>query len=246
MGTWGTALYSDDLAADLRSDFRNLIGMGLSADEAVERLASEYSTSLADHDEAPVFWLAIADTAWRVGRPQARATAEALRVIESGSDLRRWTSSTDRRKRERVLVELESRLKTAPPAVQRIARPFVAANAWSVGEVIAYRLSSGSWTLFRVIGHHSDKGGRHAICEPLDWTGPSLPEPSELPRLTLRDSVSGWHVSQFLVGEPRRKQDVDRFVRIGAHAAPAQRPSNFSVFTFPYFDGQLRDVFGLE
>jgi hypothetical protein len=36
MGTWGTALYSDDLAADLRNDFIDHIGNGLSADEALD------------------------------------------------------------------------------------------------------------------------------------------------------------------------------------------------------------------
>src|SRR5262249_47710628 len=69
VGTWGTALYSDDLASDLRNDFRGLIGQGLSSNEALDRLSSEYSSLLADADSAPVFWLAVADTAWRLGRP---------------------------------------------------------------------------------------------------------------------------------------------------------------------------------
>ncbi len=37
-GNRGTALYSDDLAADLRGEFRDLIGEGLSSTEAVDRL----------------------------------------------------------------------------------------------------------------------------------------------------------------------------------------------------------------
>jgi hypothetical protein len=246
MGTWGTALYSDDLAADLRGDFRDLIGEGLSADETLERLSSEYSSSLADPDEAPVFWLAIADTAWRLGRPQERATKEALRVIETGADLRRWEDAEDRRKREAVLQELAAKLRSTPPPAKRIAKPFIANNAWEVGEVIAYRLASGAWTLFRVIGHHLDKGGRYAICEPLDWTGPAPPDPRQLPRLKLRPSVPPWKVSQFFLGEPRRKQDVVRFVRTGARSAPTQEPGGYFIFILPRLDLRLREIFGLE
>ena len=239
-------MYSDDLAADLRSDFRDLIGQGLSGDEALERLSSQYASSLSDSDEAPVFWLAVADTAWRLGRPQERATAEALRVIETGADLRRWADAKGRSKREAVLQQLSANLRSAPPAVVRVAKRFIARNDWDVGEVLAYQLNSGSWTLFRVIGHHLDKGGRHAICEPLNWTAPTPPDPTQLAHLTVRPSTPPWNVSQFFLGEPRRKKDVIRFVRTGARSAPTQQPDGFMVFVFPHIDRQLRDVFGLE
>lgn len=246
MGTWGTALYSDDLAADIRSDFRDLIGQGLAADDALERLLSEYSCSFNDPDEAAVFWLAVADTAWRLGRPVVRATAEALNVIESGADLRRWEVAKDRRARGLVLDKLAANLRSLPPSAKRVARPLIANNTWKVGEVVAYRLASGAWTLFRVIGHQKDKGGRHSICEPLDWSGPELPVPGELPRLSLRASVDPWTVTQFMLGEPRRKQDAARFVMTGARSTPAQQPHRYMVVVFPHFDRELRDVFGLE
>ena len=35
MGTWGTGLFSDDLAADVRDEFRDLIGEGLTTEAAV-------------------------------------------------------------------------------------------------------------------------------------------------------------------------------------------------------------------
>jgi hypothetical protein len=84
MGTWGTALYSDDLAADLRADLRECFGDGLSPSAAVDKLISEYSSSLTDSDESPVFWLAIADTGWRFGRLDDRASA-------GSRDHRQWS-----------------------------------------------------------------------------------------------------------------------------------------------------------
>src|SRR5688500_12932115 len=105
MGTWGTALFSDDLAADIRGEFRDLIGEGLTTDAAVKRLTTEYKSSLRDPDEESVFWLALADTGWRLGRLDDNVLQNALRVIDSGQDLARWEDA-DRRKREQVFAKL--------------------------------------------------------------------------------------------------------------------------------------------
>src|ERR1044071_4951326 len=112
MGTWGTALYSDDLAADLRDEFRDLIGDGLSSTEAVRKLRTDFSSSLRDADEASVFWLALADTGWRIGRLDEQVRQKALSIIDSGQDLRRWENSEDRTKREQVLAKLRAQLLT--------------------------------------------------------------------------------------------------------------------------------------
>jgi hypothetical protein len=248
MGTWGTGLYSDDLAADLRDELRDHIGNGFSVDQAVDALAAQYAESLADPYEAAVFWLVVADTAWRLGRPQARATAEALRVIETGADLRRWENAKDARKRTGVLQQLASNLRKPAPPAKQVARRFVAENTWEPGEVVAYRLASGLWTLFRVIGHHVDRGGRNAICEVLDWTGPVLPEASTLSTLAIRSASSSWqdHAPQFLLGEPRRKKDRERLARLGVRFAPVQKPGGYLVFVFPHIDRQLRETFNLQ
>jgi hypothetical protein len=52
------------------------------ADVAVDRLMSEDAESLADPDEVPVFWLALADTSWKCGRLEKRVRDNALRIID--------------------------------------------------------------------------------------------------------------------------------------------------------------------
>jgi hypothetical protein len=42
VGTWGPGIFSDDLAADVREDFRDLISQGLTPEEATERLKRDY------------------------------------------------------------------------------------------------------------------------------------------------------------------------------------------------------------
>jgi hypothetical protein len=167
-------------------------------------------------------------------------------MIDAGSDLRRWNDPKDRDKRRLVLGKLAETLRSPAPPAKRVTRPFKANNQWEVGEVVAYRLASGRWTAFRVIGHHTDKGGRSAVCEPLEWTGSALPQHGALRLVKLRRPVGSWGITQFLLGEPRRKQDAERLARTGVVSKPHQHVAGFAVFVFPHFDRQLREVFGLE
>ena len=79
MGTWGTGIFSDDNAADLRDDYRDFIGDGLSSPEATDRLLAEWGSSLSREPEyAATFWLALAVTQWKCGRLEDRVKAKAL------------------------------------------------------------------------------------------------------------------------------------------------------------------------
>jgi len=209
-------------------------------------MAREHRSSLADPDEGPVFWLAVADTAWRLGRPQEHATAEAIRIIETGADLHRWDAPEDRRKREAVLRRLATSLRSPPPPPVRVPKRFIGKNAWEVGEIVAYRLGSGSWTAFRVIGHHVDKGGRHAVCEPLDGIGPQPPNQTQLHDLGCRRSIPPWKVTQFMLSEPRQRKDLSRLVQTGVRSTPTQPLRGYMCFVFPHVDRQLKEIFGLE
>jgi hypothetical protein len=246
MGTWGTALFSDDLAADLRSEFRDLIGEGLTTTAAIARLKRGYKSSLRDPNEAPVFWLALAATGWRLGRLDDEVRQNALRVIESRQDLARWEKLTDRLKRERVLAKLQSQLQDLPPPPKHIAKTIKSANGWRLGELVGFRLLSGRWVLLRVIGHHEDRGGRSAVCELLDWTGISLTDLPVISSLSFRKEAAPRGISQFLFQEPRLKKDQARVVCTGILSVPAQRIGSYTAFVWPFVDRLFREVFDLE
>lgn len=246
MGTWGTGLFSDDLAADVREGFRDLIGEGLTTEAAVSRLRKEYKSSLRDPDEESVFWLALADTGWRLGRLEDAIVKNALRVIDSGQDLARWKDVADRKRREKVLAKLRTKLQSPPPAPKRVAKTLKSANEWGIGEVIGFRLLSGRWVLLRVIGHHEDRGGKTAVCELLNWTGESLNSLPRVDQLPIRTQAAPSQTSQFLFQEPRSKRDQLRVVRTGIVSKCAQQPGGYTVFVWPFVDRLFRDVFELE
>ena len=80
----GPALFSDDLACDVRDDYRELLEDQVSDSEATRRILEQYAGSLADPDEASVVWLGLAVTQSKVGRLETSVRDEALRVIDSG------------------------------------------------------------------------------------------------------------------------------------------------------------------
>jgi hypothetical protein len=246
MGTWGTGLYSDDFAADLRGDFRDLLGEGLAGRDAVDRLMSDYADSLADPDEEPVFWLALADISWKVGRMDERVRENALRIIDEGRDLARWESPRDRTKREAVLAKLRAQLLSLQPAAKRIPKTVKSANEWVVGDVIAFQLRSGRWVPLRVIGHHTDKGGRFAVCELVDWIGETIPSGTDMGSLAVRRETGSRGVSQFLFQEPRTAKDQKRVVRTGIRSTASQQPGGYTVFVWSHVDRLMREIFERE
>ena len=246
MGAWGVAIFSDDLAADLKGDFTDLIGDGLSTASAVEKLIVQYRQSINDSDDGPVFWLALAAIQWKLGRLEDRTRREALRVIESGADLRRWGDVSNRRKRATVLARLREQLLSPAPRPKRVPKRIRSANDWVVGEVVGFQLQSGKWTMLRVIGHHSDKGGRFAVCELLDWTGTGAPSAELIGGLPVRRGQSFGGTSQFLFQEPRKKKDQSRVARWGIASKVQQTAGGYTVFVWPHIDRMMKEVFGLE
>src|SRR6267154_5411325 len=123
MGAWGTTLFSDDTACDVRDSYIDLVGDGLTGPEVTKALLDEWSASLNDPDESPVFWLALAATQWRCGRLDGHVLQKALTVIDGGTDLARWESgSKDFKKRKTVLERLRAQLISPQPPERHIPK----------------------------------------------------------------------------------------------------------------------------
>lgn len=160
MGSWGTAIFSDDLASDIREGYRDLIGDGYSSQGATDALLEEFADSLHDDDEAPVFWLSLAATQWKCGRLEERVKDHAIQIIESGTDLRRWEESRkELAKRRMVLEKLREQLLAPQPLLKNISKRFTDSCELEIGELIAYRLLSKQFIIFQVIEYHTDNGG---------------------------------------------------------------------------------------
>jgi len=244
MGAWGTAIFSDDTACDVREAYIDFLGDGLTGPEATKALLDEWSGSLNDPDDAPVFWLALAATQWRCGRLEAYVRHQAFNVIDNGSDLARWESgSTAFKKRTAVLEKLRLQLNSPQPPEKRIPKRFRDSNEWRVGDLVAYQLLSGRFVILRTIGHNTDKSGTGPICELLDWSGEQIP--ISLESLGVRKGCGVRPITQFLIGRTRAKERPDdRLRHLGVNLKPSQKPGGFRVLLWRWFDKALKKQFG--
>jgi len=142
MGAWGTAIYSDDTAADTRDAFTDFVTEGLTPTDATERLVAASADILSDEGDAVVFWLALAASQWKLGRLIDNVRDRAVEIIDSGVDLRRWqgSSTAEINRRKRHLAKLREQLLRPPPRPKKL-KPFVKSSSdFKPGDVAVFRL----------------------------------------------------------------------------------------------------------
>ena len=122
MGASGVGLFHDDVAADVRSRYLDLLASGSSDTDAHRIMLQEWKDSLEDSDDGAVFWLALAATQWEYGRLHSEAKSQALKIIDQGTGLDRWAESGLAKKRQMVLSRLRNKLVSPQPA-KRKPRP---------------------------------------------------------------------------------------------------------------------------
>ena len=120
MGSWGTSLYADDSAADLRNTIRALADMPVSGERLLEILLANYHDSVALEDSGgPTFWLVVADQFERRGIRCAEVFEKAKEIAAAGADHRdfesRGASPSDLRKRDAIVAELIERISHPRP-----------------------------------------------------------------------------------------------------------------------------------
>lgn len=146
MGVWGTGLFSDDTALDVRDAYRKCLLEGMDGAPATDKILNDFRTSIEDPDEGPPLWLALAATQWRYGRLEQRVRDRALTIIESGADLARFSAKPRlERARARVLETLRDRLLSAQRAPVKLRPEVPLVCDWEAGEVIGFRRESGEW-----------------------------------------------------------------------------------------------------
>ncbi|WP_052335625.1 hypothetical protein [Faecalispora jeddahensis] len=144
MGAWGAKLYQDDVAQDVRDQFKDLLHRGKSAEEITRQLIDEYTDAIDDPDDSPIFWLALADTQWNVGRLLPEVKKQAITWLDKGSDLKRWETENPEQApiRKKELEELRQKLNSQQPPEKKISQYRLYKCEWKIGDVFAYKLES--------------------------------------------------------------------------------------------------------
>ena len=142
MGAWGTGLYQDDVAMDVRDTYKDQLHRGKTGEEITQELMEDYEDLLDDMEDGPVFWFALADTQWALGRLEDDVKERALSYLENGGDAWRWETegAAKVRAREKVLQKLKEKLNTPQPPKKKVSQYRLYQCKWNLGDVYAYLL----------------------------------------------------------------------------------------------------------
>ena len=143
MGAWGAKLYENDTALDIKDRFADL-GKGKTVQQITNELIDEYTGKLDDVYCAPVFWFALADTQWNLGRLLPEVREQALAWLDKGGDLAVWQEENPELAvtREKVLRELQQKLNSPQPPEKKISQHRLYKCNWKIGDVFAYQFNS--------------------------------------------------------------------------------------------------------
>ncbi|MDL2327642.1 hypothetical protein LJC64_03170 [Ruminococcaceae bacterium OttesenSCG-928-A11] len=145
MASWGPGLYQDDIAQDIRDTYKDQLHRGKTTEEITQDFISTYGSQLEDQDDGPIFWFALADTQWSLGRLLPFVKEKAIEWIDSGVNQRRWEQeapAAHARKRAQVLAVLREKLLSPMPPEKKISQYKLYRCKWKTGDVFAYQFQS--------------------------------------------------------------------------------------------------------
>jgi hypothetical protein len=258
MGTWGTSIFADDTAAEVRDDYRDLVASGASDYEAREQITKkhlEVSEELRKIIE-PVFWLALARAQWEIGRLDEETKSKAIAIIDSGQDIEQWraldASKSDLKKRAAALEVLRRQLISEQRSRKQLRPRKNRVSPYQVGDVVRFTLSTGRFVLFRITSIHRDRNDEYPVAAILDWVGTSLPSETELAALPLRQRIKadGWASVRYprilLTETPRHGFDANRLAIIASGIPmPKVASESFTNYPWPDLEDALARDFGL-
>ena len=143
MGAWGANLYQDDVALDVKDEYKDNLRRGKTNEETMQEIIDKYQELLEDEEDRGVFWLALADTQWNLGRLDEQVKKQALEIIELGTDLKRWEVNEKLyNKRKEILEKIKEKLLSPQPEEKRMPKYRTYKCEWKNGDVFAYQLKS--------------------------------------------------------------------------------------------------------
>jgi len=114
----------------------------LNNEEALKKTMEEYQDLIGDDDEEPLFWFALAETQWKIGRLTSEVKEKALEWISKDGCVALWEESgVSSEGWKKTLAGLKEKLESPMRSEKKIRKPTVInQNLWNVGDIYAYQV----------------------------------------------------------------------------------------------------------
>ena len=191
---WGTGLFSDDVACDIRDHYRQLLEDGAEDGAATRLTLEKFEPYLEESDSIAL--IAFAVTQSKLGRLEPDVRDRALAIIDAGADLAVWERENPKLlpKRRAVLEKARAQLTGPQPARRRLRPPKRELCGLAAGDVLALALPRRV-ALLRVVRVHAHRLGETPVLEELDFDGSEVPTRDALERLgpRVKDPITFMH-----------------------------------------------------
>jgi hypothetical protein len=226
MGTWGTGIFSDDIACDVRDHYRELLEGGAEDDEATRLTVEKYRAYLDEPDGVAL--LALAVTQSRLGRLDTAIRDQALAALDRGGDLNVWAEENPKQlpRRRAALDKAHAQLTGPQPSRRRVRPPKRELAHLTAGDVLALTLAR-RLALLRVVRVRQHRLGESPVLEELDYEGAEVPPHETLNRLDPKtEDTIAW--ADFISGDTRLHAFVSSD-RIDWEAAGFRKAGSISI-----------------
>ncbi|WP_066174657.1 DUF4259 domain-containing protein [Bacillus marinisedimentorum] len=115
MGAWGTGIFEDDTACDVRDQFIDYLEEGKTIQEATAKITEEYEEEFSIEDDLEVMsivYISLAAVQLEKNELQEEVRKTAIELIDRGADLELWEEADgeDYEERQKVLEDFNERL----------------------------------------------------------------------------------------------------------------------------------------
>ena len=191
MGSWGTKLYQNDLAQDLKEEYSTYLKIGYSDLEVESMIIDSFEEEFDEKENERIFWLVLADQEFKLGRLSNKVKEKALGYLNSTET--------------KELFELKNRIESEPLQRKKMGKFYMKRSLYNVGDVLAYKVTlpssldklvcndfTNKYVLLEVTGMVRLNIGylpinefyhEYPVVTLLDWIGNEIPNKEQLTKI---------------------------------------------------------------
>lgn len=149
MGTWGTAISSNDTYEDIFSEFMDLYDDGLEPSEISKKIINQNTDLTEDYEDKNNFWFALAMAQWQCKSLDPDLFQRVKAIIETGEDMKIWEElGADKKvidKRKKVLDSFLDKLSQEKNKPRKRKRKVLRNSIFQKGDCLTFRLDNGNF-----------------------------------------------------------------------------------------------------
>lgn len=140
MSTWGTGLWDNDTASDIKNEIKKCLKYSHDDDDAIKKFYALNEQLLSDSDDGPIAVMVLAMQMWNYGRLTNELKAKAHKAAEAHMlNIQAENDTSFNSKHKKAVEKYLEKLDSPQPPIKNIKRHLPFENNWAKGDVLAVK-----------------------------------------------------------------------------------------------------------